>query len=375
MRFRQLDAKPITVEFMSEAEVERVVFTWLRKVQPGDEAIRFTRALAALGCLPRELDPLPIRARMLTQRVGGWFDDEKESIIIVDPNTNPPPKASSDKALAIVFGLLLREYGSGLLPRAGERLSTDMRLSRESLLAGDAALTRHLFAQQNPTAGDKANAPDDDSFRTINQAQITSFLEELDLFPFIRGFEYAQTLNRDGSFSRLNEAYSRLSFGTAEIRELDVYRDPSHSTPPREICFTSEMLYGVTPFWDDELGQFACLALLRAYNSDENAELGTRGLIADRLLAWEAKGVDRHHAAWQTLWQGTEHAAAFEDAITKVLVERYGVITRSGEGFAFNAKGRHVSLSRNRNSLGVLLLDTADTHTLQTLANMLLDDP
>ena len=152
LRFRQLRSSPPIVIPVPEVEVERVILAWLRKQQPGDEAVRFARALASLGCLPRGLDPLPIRARILTRQIGGWFDAERSAVVVVDPNTNPPPATRPDPERAIIFGLLLRDRGSALFPPTGERLTTNMRLARESLLAGDAGLTFHQFAQARPSA-------------------------------------------------------------------------------------------------------------------------------------------------------------------------------------------------------------------------------
>lgn len=371
LKARQLRSQPMTVTSLPEAEVERVILAWLRRQQPGDEALRFTRALAALGCVPCELDPLPLRARVLTLQIGGWYDAERNAVVIVDSSTNPPPAAKPNVPRAIAFGLLLRQHGSTLLPPAGERFTTDMRLARDSLLAGDASLTVHLFSQRHPDAAPEAGLPADDPGHPVNKVPMPPYLIELDALPFAHGFACAQALHRAGNNAQLDAAYSCPPVSTAEIIGHRRHRDPAGAASQSRIVVTSETLNGAAPFWDDELGQFACLTFLRTQNRDEDALLGTRGLVADRLLAWEAKGAKRHHAAWQTLWQGTEHAAAFEDAITKVIVERYGVITRSGEGFTFNARGRHVSLSRNRNSLGVLLLDTADADTLQALATML----
>ena len=49
MKFRQIKALPLVTSPATEAEVEKVVLAWLRRLQPGDEASLQARALAALG--------------------------------------------------------------------------------------------------------------------------------------------------------------------------------------------------------------------------------------------------------------------------------------------------------------------------------------
>lgn len=367
IRLRKLRSLPPVVILVPEAEVERVILAWLRKQQPGDEAVRFTRALAALGCVPRELDLLPVRARILTRQIGGWFDAERSAVVIVDSSADPKPAATPDPARAIIFGLLLRDRGFVLFPPTGERLTTNMRLARESLLAGDASLTLHLFSQAQPPAPQPGA---DDSGNATNDMLTPRFLIELNAVAVAQGFHLAQEAHRAGGGAQLDAAYSWPPSGTAGLLGRQPDRNPALPAPSA-IRIAGEILNGAAPSWDDELGQLACLAYLRLQNSEEDAVLGARGLVADRLLAWEAKGEGIPNVAWQTLWHGTEDAAAFEEAIARVIGERYGVVTRSDEGFAFSARGRHVALSRNRHSLGVLLLDAADAATLQTLATML----
>jgi hypothetical protein len=112
----------------------------------------------------------------------------------------------------------------------------------------------------------------------------------------------------------------------------------------------------VLPYLDDRLGKFACVTALRTYNNDEDAALGARGLVADRLLAWAADGgAKRDHAAWQTLFMDKASADAFYKAMLNCLKERYET---KGEN-EFTAQGRFVSLLRNRGEAGVVLIEAA----------------
>ena len=374
MKFRQIRALPLVTTPTSAAEVERVILNWLRMQQPGDEAPRFASALAALGWIPQEIDPLPLRAKMLTLQLGGWYDAESDTMLTLSPKDGPPPLVVPDEPLAIAFGQLLREYGSILFQPQHGPLSTDERLAREALMIGDAGLTRFLFSLQNEAAAPKDSIPLEDPDHPLNSVPLPVFLREISSFPFMRGFEFAQALHSAGQFEQLNAAYSRPPVSTGEVIDPEVYFDTERA-PAADVSFADVKLNGDAPFWDDRLGKFACATALRTYNTDQVAAEGTRGLLADRLLAWKSPS-SRPHAAWQTLWTDRESAAAFMKAMTNCLKMRYEVDETKPEtadgSLQIQAKDRFVLLKPNRSGNGVLLIDSA-TEATRTSLNSLLD--
>jgi len=355
MKMRKLHALPLVTTKVSQEEVEAVILVWLKRQQPNDEAKKLARGLATLGWIPEAVDPLPLRAALLARQLGGWYDAESETMFTIDPTTASGPEVTTNEPMGIAFGQLLREYGSTLFQPQHGPLKTDMRLARESLIAGDAGLTRFLFSLQNPAAAPKDELPSEDPDHPLNQVPMPAYLRELALFPFSRGFEFAQTLHSAGNFPQLNAAYSRPPISTAEVIEPEVYLDPERPAPV-EITLGDVKLKGALPFLDDSLGKFACVTALRMHNNDGDSALGARGLVADRLLVWAADGgAKRDHAAWQTVFMDKSTADAFYKAMLNSLRETYKT---SGEN-EFTAQGRHVSLLRNRGDAGVVLLETA----------------
>lgn len=355
MKMRKLQALPMITSPVSQEEVELIILRWLKRQQPDEEAQKAARGFAALGWIPETLDPLPLKAALLARVLGGWYDDESETMYTIDPSTATDPAVVSNEPLAIAYGQLLREFGSTLFQPQYGPLSTDMRIARESLIAGDAGLTRFLHSLQNPASAPKDDLPAEDPDHPYNQVPLPAFLKSLTLFPFSRGFEFAQTLHSAGSFAQLNAAYSRPPISTAEVIEPEVYLDPDRPQP-FEITLKDVKLNGVLPFRDDRLGKFICVTALRMYNKDQQAAEGARGLLADRLLAWPADGgARRDHAAWQTLFMDKASADAFHKAMLTWLTQRYKT---KGEA-EFTVDGRSVSLLRNRGDSGVLLIDAA----------------
>jgi len=355
MKMRKLQALPLVTTSVSQEEVEMAILAWLKRQQPNDEAKKLTRGLAALGWIPEAIDPLPMRAALLARQLGGWYDEATETMFTIEPATASAPSVVSNEPLAIAFGQLLREYGSTLFQPQHGPLTTDMRLARESLISGDAALTRFLHSLQNPASAPKDDLPAEDPDHPLNQVPLPVYLKELALFPFNRGFDFAQTLHSAGNYAQLNAAYSRPPISTAEVIEPEVYLDPERSAQ-QEIKLDDVKLGDAMPFLDDRLGKFACVTALRTHNNDEDAALGARGLVADRLLAWAADGgAKRDHATWQTLFMDKSSADAFYKAMLNSLQQRYET---KGEA-DFTAQGRFVSLMRNRSDAGVVLIDAA----------------
>lgn len=370
MKFRKLKALPIPTTSASAADVEQAILKWLRKQQPEDVAPRFALALAALGWIEKPVDPLPLRAAVLVRQLGGWYDAESGTLLISDDKPSPglPPP---DRPLALAFGQLLREYGDVLFPQKQTALSTDERLARESLIAGDAALTRFLFGIQNPIPQSPNDLPAEDPDHPLNQVPMPVYLKELALFPFNRGFEFCQAMHSAGEYAQLNAAYARPPTACAEIIEPERFLDPNR-LPPAAVEMANLEIEKTTPYWDDRLGRYAMFTALRAYNSDEEAGKGTSGWKGDRLLAYAAPEASRDHAAWQTLWLTAENATAFFKAMRNCLAQRYDArpsLDTAGQ-FSLEAQGRHVRLIMNRGGTGVLLIDAATAAFAEALTKL-----
>lgn len=366
MKFRKLQALPIPTSGAPQAEVERVILKWLRKQQPEDEGPRFALALTALGWIDQPVDPLPLRAALLARQVGGWYDEESATLLVIDSKPEPG-KPAPDRPLAIAYGQLLREYGETLFPEGKGPLTTDERMARESLLAGDAGLTRFLFSLQNPQAAPASDLPAEDPDHPLNEVAMPVFLKELTLFPFRPGFEFAQSLHSLGDFAQLNAAYSRPPVTCAEVIEPERYLDHS-ALPPARLQMPVEVA-GSSAYWDDTLGRFAIFTALRSHNSDEEAGKAARGWQSDRLLAYAAPDQPRDHVAWQTQWLTPADAEAFFKAMRTQITQHYDAApaTDTAELVQLQSQGRSVLLQRNREGQGVLLLDAATSEFASAL--------
>ncbi len=358
-KLRELDALPLPVRAVPAEGIEQRILDWLRSQQPGDRGERFGRALHALGWIPESVDPLPLRAALLRRQLGGWYDAEEGTLLLEENDADGGDVFRA--ALGVTFAQVLREFGGVLFPpqKDAPPLTLDRQLARESLLGGDAGLTRLLYSLQNPAIQSAEALPPEDPDHPFNQVPLPQFLRQLHFFPFNEGFEFMQGLHGLGGFARMSAAYRRPPSGTAEVLDVERYLNEP-SLPPVEVSWHPAEVLGRAPFWDDVLGQYAILTALRAWNDDERAGLGARGWTGDRLLAYAADDAQaRGHVVWQTLWQDVDWAEAFFRAMLECLRQQYQLPEPDAESglLNFESQDRHVTLLRNRGQNGVLLID------------------
>lgn len=355
MRLRQLQALPVPTRTGSIGEVEALALRTLSQWQDPERAQLLSGALAALGWIPEPVDLLPLKAALLARATGAWLDEESGTLVLVEPDS--PEGQSVDPALGVALAHLLREFG-GILLGDAIGLSTDERLGREALLFGDASLTRLLWELQQPVQPEPANRlPASDPDHPLNQVPLPAFLRELVMFPMRSGMEFAQSLHSAGGFPQLDSAYSRPPISCAEVLETEKYLRGS----PRIGAFSSgpAEVRGTKPYWDDELGQFGCLSILRFHNEANPSLDGSAGWVADRLLVYPTEGEGRDHACWQTRWRDSKSMESFLKAMSQVLGEQYGMDLGTGP-LRFEKDGRFVRLLPDPARTRVVLIDAGD---------------
>ncbi len=352
MSLRQMQAAPVVIVPAPLEEVEKKILAWLRKRHPGDEPVKFGKALAAAGFIPEAIDPLPLRAALSARQLGGWYEAVDDTLYLVEP--------AGDTVLALCHGHLLRQFGKTLFPDDGARLSTDAMVARGAVIGGDAALTRFLQSLQKPVPVSVAELPADDPDHPFNQVPLPVFLRELHLFSFTRGFEFAQSLHSAGGFKQVNGAYQRPPVSSAEVIDPELYLVQE---PPQVVKIEGDAaVSGAMPYWDDCLGKFAAIVALKAYNPDEIAFDAAKGWRADRLLSYSADGSPRNHAVWQIALADANSARLFFKAMRDALHQRHDQPADDAQGDApvmFSANGRSVRLSYIRQGTGLLFIDAA----------------
>lgn len=354
LTLRELQELPQPTVTVPQAKVEEIILAWLRRQYSGDFGQREGAALAALGVIPKAVDTLPLKAGFLVRQLGGWYDEQAETIFIVDPEQMADGvPVQSDPVLGVAYATLLHHFQKALMPEALEKLTTDERMARLGLIGGDATLIRFLRDLKKFQGPDPDAIPAEDPDHPLNQVPMPAYLRELELFPAVHGFHFAQAMHSIGGFSQLAAAYGKSPDSTADLLDPQHYLDEQRLPVPR-IEWKSVEVQSAKPFWDDRLGQFAALAFLKRYNEPQLAIDATRGWQSDRFLAYSAGEGKRGHSVWQTRWNTPEQAALFLKALRESLSQFYDAAP-DAESFAAGERRVSSLLLPDRHS--VLVID------------------
>ena len=368
IRAREIHALPLPQVDADRSEVEKMILGWLSQNLPPGYGKAQGRAFAALGAIPEPVDTLALKAAFLSHQLAAWYDGKEESLHLV-----PTPEGARENALGLGYAELFRAHGEALFPADKASMTTDERIARECLLAGDSAFTRLLHSLKNPSQGGGGGVgedPDDPSHAVL----IPHFLRELALAPFNTGLEFVKTLHSIGEFPQLNAAYSRPPLTGAEIVDAGLFLAEDPPERP-EIRWPEVSLNGEAPIWDDRFGVLCMVGILKQFVPDPVAYEAVSGWANDRCLVYASKDGGRDHAAWQTLWRDTNTADGFFAAMRQSLASRYKGSTPAMDApkgvFKLSTTERHVILQRSHGGKGVLYIDAADAATAEALAGRL----
>jgi hypothetical protein len=356
VKTRSLQDIPIPTVIVGRAEIEKRIAAWIATQYGPDHGKLQGRALAAIGVIPDPVDTLALKAAFLSYQIGAWYDQTDKTLYLTEM---PDEK---ENALALSYGYLFKHFSPTLYPPQSKPMTLDARLARDSLLAGDATLTRFLHSIQNPAKGGGGGVgedPDDPS----RAVPIPSFLRELELLPFGIGFDFAQALHSIGEWEQVNAAYQRPPVTGVEVLDPRIYlQETPFKLEPLE--WKDIQISGKAPIWDDTLGPLATVMLLKQFVPEAIAGDTLPGWRNDRLLTYAAEDGKRDHAVWQTLWSDSDAADAFFSAMRTRFLNKYKGSTpspKAPEGlFQLETAGRHITMQRSHQGRGVLVIDAAD---------------
>ncbi len=359
LKRRELQDLPMPTVVSTEEEVKAVIVAWLRKIHSPDHGLKEGAALHALGLIPETLDTIGPRAALLTRQITGWSDDASGTLMVIPPHKEPGGTLiTTEPVLAIAYGNLLHHYGESLFGADFTKMTTDERQARLALLGGDAALTRFLHELANPTNHDPDAIilPMDDPDHPLNQIPIPDHLRQRDILPMTAGFEFVQTLHSIAGWPQVAGAYSRPPETTAEVMDSERYLGDTR-LPPVSVTLPDVKIKGVSPSWDDRLGQNTLLLYLRRYLEPEEALAAAAKWRGDRFLVYPAATAgERGSAHWHVVTASPEDATALQAKLKLALLFHYGLPDDTPLPHT-TAEGRRLSLSIANQT--VLLTDEA----------------
>jgi hypothetical protein len=256
-----------------------------------DARLRLLKLIPAHARLRGEIE------RLLDARVDGLYDaDTKQVYVAADPTDDLSSAARVTLAHELDHALTDQHYGFGAVADLLHDAGLDEELvAYSALIEGDAVLVQSLWAERY-LAGDDAPGSLDAELRAAGGARPSRYVEDVLVFPYTKGLEFAFDRYRTTrTFSGVDAAWRRRPSSTEEILH-----------PAR---YTAVETWSRPPLPD--LGPAGC----RAEETSTLGELGMRELLERFLTARDA-------ARATDGWAGDAFAFARCDSHS-VFVERW----------------------------------------------------
>jgi hypothetical protein len=216
LRFR---AAP-KARYLRRAELERQIRRDIDSSYPDAEAAAESRALVALGALPRGTNLKRILKRALPGQVAGFYDPRTRRLVV---GSNAGKKLDAIERLTLAHELehALVDRALGLPAFLDEEGSVDGRedveLAALSLVEGDATLFTDAFASRHLSVADAFRALGPALAASDDFDKLPHYVQASTVFPYEEGLAFVCRLFDRGGWRAVDRAYRSLPQTSAQI--------------------------------------------------------------------------------------------------------------------------------------------------------------
>lgn len=320
--------EPLRMRWQDRAGFMRYIETRLDSELPPERLDGVRRAYAALGLVPDTLDLRALLMELYTEQVLGYYDARTTTLYVLEGGD----AQSLRPVLAHELVHALQDQHTNLDSLVAFRRGADRQAAAHAALEGHAmvvmfaalaeeAARREVDPAALPNPADElgpALAMQNEAFPVFQRAP--PIIRETLLFPYVSGsnFVYQVWQVERGADRYPAPIDSLLPQSTAQVMQpLD--RFVRRRAEPLELRF--EPPAGVTPVYENTLGQLETSIFLAAHLGDRARDLAT-GWAGDRYVLVAMDGVDVLH--WASVWESDAEADRFADAVRRAAARRPG---------------------------------------------------
>jgi hypothetical protein len=206
--------------YLRRVELERRVRQQIDTSYPNAEAAADSRALVALGAVPRGTNLKRILKRSLPAQVAGFYDPRTRRLVV---GSNAEKELDGVERLTLAHELehALADQVLGLPPFLDEQGAADGRedveLAALSVVEGDATLLTNAFASKHLSVADAFRAVGPLVAAEEEFDKLPHYLQASTIFPYEEGLTFACRLFERGGWKAVDRAYRRLPQTSAQI--------------------------------------------------------------------------------------------------------------------------------------------------------------
>lgn len=325
--------RPLTVKFMSRAELKTFVERLFDEEYPIAEASREAELLSFFDLIPAQYELRKERARLLSENIAGFYNEKSGSKALYAVSSKSKIDYLNGVILAHEIRHAIQDQHFDLeskLPKVSD--FDDRKLAVLALYEGDATVVMMHFmglpASTSPESGDDIfglfGGGSGDIGSAIEMAAglvggsyaaAPKILQRQLLLPYVEGAKFIGAINSRGGTAAVNAALASPPASSEQVLHPEKYPDKD---PPQDLRFdASRRLAGQTLVFEGVLGEFYMQSLFDPETSHQAAagwdgdyyqlfrdHDGHRTLIWK--TAWDAPSdVDEFVAAWKRRASGS----------------------------------------------------------------------
>lgn len=300
------------------------------------EAEEQSRALAALGLIPEEIDLFDLAVRMLGEQAMGFYDPLTDEMIVVAEGEGDLGIGEYFYAHEIVHALQDAYLDPDDFLENRDTLNGDEALAALALFEGDAVATSNLYLAEHPALALALLRELQTEFTELKAAPAA--LSATLVFPYSAGLAFVERLHAEGGWAAVDAAYADVPASTEQILHPRKYLDRDEPTPVALPEPDDALGEGWTLVSEDTLGELQIGLLLAnlapgegldeltgRIDLPEGARNAAAGWDGDRYALWEG-AAGQEVLVWRSVWDTPEDARAFGRALTRFGNERWGSV-------------------------------------------------
>jgi len=307
--------------YMSEEELAGM----LNESAADWDMLNETRILYSLFLLGPDEDLSEIYKSIMTADISGYYNPEEDEMVIIE--RQEVPEAMEKLTLAHEYTHALQDQHFDIGTNFTDGYGWDQSLARMSLVEGDATLLELEFFQRMPS--DEQYAVFDYAL-SPEPSETNYAVEQMQAFPYINGYAFADTLHYVSGWGKVNEAYSDPPSTTEHIMHPEKYLAGEMALDVQ----LSVQMPGMTLCVNETLGEFMVFTMLGFHLPEESVASAAEGWGGDRFHYYQ--GGEDFLCVWKIAWDTEadcqEFAVAFNTMVTDMTPEERDVFTNGYSG-------------------------------------------